>query len=137
LRSGVTPDRSGVTPELKLGPTAGQAADAAASPWRVDLVALERRLRTDFQNAAGPRAGNSDAEVLRRVRALIEESEVRQRRDLALSVARFSQEAQAQRVADLQRIQHSLGVLENTTGAAMMRQGRLINNIAVKVSQQQ
>jgi anti-sigma factor RsiW len=128
--------RSGVTPELKLGPTGGQGADAAAA-WRVDLVALEQRLRTDFQNTAGPRAGSSDAEVLRRVRALIEESEVRQRRELALGVARVSQQAQAQRVADLQRIQYSLGVLENTTGAAMMRQGRLINNIAVKVSQQQ
>ena len=130
------------TPELKLGPTGGQGADAAA-PWRADLAALERELRADLRPSntpAAPRAAQGaggDADLIRRVRTLIEESEVRQRRELALSVARVSQDAQAQRVADLQRIQYSLGVLENTTGAAMMRQGRLINNIAVKVSQQQ
>jgi hypothetical protein len=135
FRSGVTPT-SGGSPELKLGPTNEQ-------PWRADLTALEQQLRAEFQTAnvqaaqrAAPEA-RRDADLLRRVRALVDESERNQRRELALRVAEIAREAQAQRAADLQRIQYSLGVIENTTRADVIRQGRLLNNLAVKVSQQQ
>jgi hypothetical protein len=131
---------SGVTPDLKVGPT---DASTAAQPWRADLTALERQLRAELQTAkaeavkrGGPEA-RSDADLLRRVRALIEESERNQRRELALRVAEVAREGQAQRIADLQRIQRGFNALENTTGGAILRQGVLLNNLAVKVSQQQ
>jgi hypothetical protein len=127
---------SGVTPDLKVGPTGEQ-------PWRADLSALEQELRAEFRTvSAAPPAGRAfeartDADLLRRVRALIEESERNQRRELALRVAEVAREGQAQRVADLQRIQRGFSALENTTSGAIVRQGVLLNNLATRVSQQQ
>jgi hypothetical protein len=136
---------SGGTPELKLGPTAaaagGQAADPA--PWRAELAALERSFRAQVQNASATpqpaRSGADDAELLRRVRAIVEASERNQQRELALRVAEVARDMQAHRVADLQRIQRTLNVIENATGGAIVRQGRVLNDLraAVRVSQQQ
>ena len=113
-------------------------SSAVAPPWRAELDALEQRLRTDLESSvASVRDGSGDRDMLRRVRALIEESERTQRNELALRVAEVARDVQTQRAADLQRIQYSLGVIENTTGVAMRRQGQLLNNLAVRVSQQQ
>lgn len=124
----------------------GQVAVPAATdaPWRRELAVLEQQLRREFQAAdlggasarrTAPQATARDADILRRVRELIEESERRQRSELALRVASVAREVQAQRLADLQKIQYSLGVIENTTGVAMMRQRQLLDNLAVRVSQ--
>ncbi|HVQ15917.1 MAG TPA: zf-HC2 domain-containing protein, partial [Vicinamibacterales bacterium] len=56
---------------------------SAAAPWRADLAALERQLRTEVRasQASAPAAPavraapSSDAETLRRVRILLDESE--------------------------------------------------------------
>ena len=73
-------------------------------------AALARRLR------------RSDAALLRRVRTLIDASESSQRRELALRVAEVARDVQAQRNADLQRIQRTFTVLENKTAGEIVKQ---------------
>ena len=84
---------SGAAPAAVAAPT-GTASQASLSTggdaqWRAELAALERRLTAQMhspQAAAAPRAA-ADAELLRRVRALVDESEKRQQTELALRLA--------------------------------------------------
>jgi hypothetical protein len=129
-----------------------EPAPAPGTASQQDLAALESRLREELRtveaasaaptpvaatvaSASSPDA--TDAETLRRVRTLITESERRQERELALRVAEVLRDVQAQRVSDLQRIDRSLGIIQSNTGVEVMRQRQLLNNLAVRVSQQQ
>jgi hypothetical protein len=126
---------------------ASTTGDSHVAPvaTRADLTALEQQLRAELRSArpspADLRAAAShadtstDADVVRRVRALIRESEQRQQRELALRVAEVARDVQAQRQADLVRIDRTLGVLQNNTGMAVRRQEQLLNSLAVRVSQ--
>ena len=78
----------------------------------------------------------SDGDTLRRVRALIDESERRQQRELALRLADVVREVHSQRQADLVKIDRSLGVLQNSTGMEVMKQRELLNYL-VRASQRQ
>lgn len=107
------------------------------------LQALEARLRADLAPPAAatvtapsaPRAIDR-GEMLRQVRALIEESERRQQRELALRLTQVVQDFDAQRRADLVRIEQGLGQLEGFTGEEAARQRALINYL-VRTSQRQ
>ena len=129
-------------------PAAGVArGDGASAPWRADLTTLERQLKTEFRAAqvsatvapvaAAPRAASAaDAEVLRRVRALLDESEKRQQRELALRVAEVVRDVNAQRQADLVKIDRSLGVVQNNLGVEVMKQRQSLN-LLYRASQRQ
>ncbi len=124
------------------------AGAAAGTPWRADLAALERQLRHDFVVPPGVAvaparvsAGESDNDVmLRRVRALIEESERQQQkvweRELALRVAEVVRDVDSQRRTDLVRIEQGLGQLEGRTGLEAAQQREILNYL-VRVSQKQ
>ncbi len=120
------------------------ASIGSAAPWRADLTAFEQRLRTEFHPAVAPvvatpaAAGRAvdEGDLLRRVRALVDESERRQQRELALRIAQVVRESDAQRRADLVRIDRSLGQVQNDTGVEVMRQRELLNYL-VRVSQRQ
>jgi hypothetical protein len=110
-------------------------------PWRADLTALEERVTHDIAEAAArpvdtPAPATADDAVLKQVRALIQESERRQQRELALRVAEVARDAQAQRQADLVRIDRSLGFIQNRTGVEVMRTQQQLNSLAQRVSQQ-
>jgi hypothetical protein len=110
------------------------------APWRPDLTALERQLRQDLTPTpvvahAPPAAADEDA-VMKRVRALLQESERRQQRELALRVAEVARDTQAQRQADLVRIDRSLGLIQNRTGVEVMRTQQQLNTLAQRVSEQ-
>ena len=122
-----------------------------APPWLADLAALERKLRTEFRTAGAPGVtmqaasvqtgsaaanGARDAEMLRRVRALVEDSERKQQRELALRVAQVIRDVNSQRQADLVKIDRSLGLIQNNTGVEAMKQRELLNYL-VRVSQKQ
>lgn len=128
----------------------GGALDVAApvaSPDRVsaaDLAAVESRLRAEIARVrtasalspgAGPRAA-SDAAVLTSVRALIEESERRQQRELALRTAQVVRDFDTQRRADLAQIQRTFGQIEGQAGAEVRDQREMLNYL-MRVSQQQ
>lgn len=126
---------------------APQAQAAAAVPADVtaSLDTIERRLREletaassapqagTLQVASGPRV--SDAEVLRRVRDLLNDSETRQTRELALRIRQLATEIDAQRRVDLATIQQGL---QGATGAEAATHRELLNyvNSIYRVSQQ-
>jgi hypothetical protein len=118
--------------------TAMAANPANAPITRADLVALEQRLRSEMsqtraasQNAA---ASPADARILERVRVLIDESEQRQRRELALRSAELVRDFDAQRNVDLARIERTLGQMDGTTGAEVAQQRQMLNYL-MRVSQ--
>jgi anti-sigma factor RsiW len=118
--------------------TSVAAPTAASTPWRGDLAALEQQLRTEFHAAqvvAPARAGQADTETLRRVRALVEDSERKQQRELALRVAEVIRDVENERRADLVRIEQTIGQVQNNTGVEVMKQRQLLNYL-VRVSSQ-
>jgi hypothetical protein len=142
------PELDARVPSAEVRPAA-VTPGADAAPWRDDLATLERQLRHDFLGGnlpggggpAGVRAVSSpaatglDAELLGRIQALIDESEVRQQRNLALRVAELSRDFDLQRRADLVQIQQGLGQLEGRTEAEVARNREMMNYI-MRVSQQ-
>ena len=109
------------------------ALKSDTAPWRADLAALEQQLRSEFRAAdaqtvrsvalrsASGGAGVNDAEVLRRVNAVVDESERRQKNELALQIAQVWRDVKAQRNADLARINQSLGAFSQDAGVAIMK----------------
>src|SRR5262249_41166503 len=146
LRTGWSkPATRAVGPEGPNAPGASTAADSGGrnAPWRAELTALEAQLRSEIRSArqAAPqplqaRSAAVDVDVLRRVRALVDESERRQQRELALRIAEVCRDINAQRQADLTKIDRNLGFIQNSTGVEIMKQRETINYL-MKVSQRQ
>jgi hypothetical protein len=118
-------------------------AAATEDAWKTAIAESEQRIRAEFASsraAAAPqpagvtRTGTDSNEMLRQVRALIEESERRQQRELALRVTQVTQDFEAQRRADLVRIEQNMGEIQGVTGAEAVRQRELLNYL-VRVSQ--
>jgi hypothetical protein len=140
LSLGVMRGRTPDGPAAATATVASQGAPPAVNA--ADLQALEQRLRTELaQMRAEPVArevsapASSEAQILARVRALIEESEQRQRRELALRTAEIVRDVDAQRQVDWARVQRAMGQFEGTAGAELQRQRQEINNL-IRVSQQ-
>ena len=121
-------------------PAAGAAAGAAlaSAPWKADLAALEAQLRTDMRAARAPASAGvepaqavaaraADADLLRRVRALVDESEKRQQRELALRVAEMMRDVSVQRQADLAKVNRALGAVENNLGVEVLKTRQQVN----------
>ena len=142
----------------RADPARTNTADAAAvtAPWRADVSALERQLRTEILAStatsttaalkspgaavapAAPAAGTSaaEAQLLRRVRTLVEDSERRQQNELALKIAEAFRDVNAQRQADLVRIDRSLGLVQNTTRIDVAKNRELLDYVVQRVSSQ-
>lgn len=127
-------------------PITGVSRDEALwAPWRAELTSLEQRLRRDLRQGpakvATSVAANSGSalnpDVLRRVRALVDESERRQQRELALRLAEAVREVNAQRQADLVRIDRNIGAMQNNTGREMLRQrNEMLNYVSLRTASQ-
>ncbi len=124
------------------------AAVVDAAPWRAEFAALERQLRemraaqVTAQAAAGRMASaraaaTPDGDVVRRVRALLEESEKRQKSELALRVAEMMRDVNAQRTADLVKIDRTLGAVQNNLGVEVMRDRQKLNTLLIRASGRQ
>jgi len=144
VRTGWTGRAESVAAAPEAGP-----AQTAPVPWRADLTALEQQLRTEMRtthaSAAAPAAdrqtaqrtaSSGDADTLRRVRALVDESERRQQRELALRVAEVLRDVSSQRQADLVKIDRSLGAVQNNLGVEVMKQRQSLN-LLYRASQRQ
>ena len=151
---------------LSLGIAQGTAPETAqeattavtpAPPESVspgELAALERRLRDEMAQIrttstpqpalaeARPSTVNRDAvrdveePLMARVRALIDESEQRQQRELALRTTQIVREFDSQRRVDLAQIERNFGQIEGLTGAEVREQRQMLNYL-MRVSQQQ
>jgi hypothetical protein len=125
-----------------------QASTAADAPWRAELVALEQRLKGELRSvgAGGPdaavrqasngtvKAPMGDREFMARVQDLIDASETRQQREMAVRIAQVTRDFDTQRRTDLARVVNGMGALEGRTGAAVAAQRELLNYL-VRVSQ--
>jgi len=122
-----------------VSPQAATASQPSEAAWRSDLTALEEKLLQEMKTqpvAAAAASASDDETVLKRVRALVQESERRQQRELALRVAEMARDAQTQRQSDLVRIDRSLGIIQSRTGVEVMRTQQQLNTLAQRVSQQ-
>lgn len=120
-------------------PTNAVAAVSPAAVSQSDLAALEERLRAEMSelrtvSAPAASAPASGAQLLAQVRTLIDESEQRQRRELALRTADVMRDVDAQRQFDFARVQRALGQFEGQAGAEFQRQRRDLNNL-IRVAQ--
>lgn len=125
-------------------------ATAADAPWRAELAAFEQKLRSELRpaggsgadptvrQASGPAAKPvmSDQQFMARVQELIDASETRQQREMAVRIAQVTRDFDTQRRADLSRVVDGMGALEGRTGAEVARQRELLNYL-VRVSQKQ
>jgi hypothetical protein len=125
------------------GPTTSGVSTAADSAAARELVAEVGRLREELAElrqarsvAAAPARGVDQDALIERVRALIEESEQRQQRELALRTAAIVRDFDSQRSVDLAQIQRSFGQMEGATSAEVREQRQLLNYL-MRVSQGQ
>jgi len=104
---------------LKAAPPS--AASTAPSVSHADLVSLEQRLRSEFdaaslQAASTPAAAQLDEEMLmRRIRGLVQQSEVRQQREVALHVGQLASDVNFARQQDINWVTKNLAQLKNRT----------------------
>jgi anti-sigma factor RsiW len=123
-------------------------ARAADAPWRADLAALQEQMRSELRQAAAAPAATtvstaagagkamSDDEFMARVKQLIEASETRTQREMALRMAEVVRDMDTQRRVDMLRVADGLGVLEGRTGAVTAQQREMMNYL-MRVSQKQ
>jgi hypothetical protein len=138
-------DKNGLSVRTGWMATAKSAADTApaqAGVTRDELVAFEQRLRSELSDqqpvsAAAVSAPAAGADVLRRVRSIVDErvdeSEKREKRELALRIAEAFSDFDAQRRQDLAKF----GTIQNSTGYEVIRQRQQLdqmNNILQRVS---
>ena len=126
-------------PAVARSNVAAAANTSGGAPiTRADLAALEQRLRSEMSqprvNTQNVAALPADARILERVRVMIDESEQRQRRELALRSAELVRDFDAQRNVDLARIERTLGQMDGTTGAEVAQQRQMLNYL-MRVSQ--
>jgi hypothetical protein len=142
---------AGWSKPAQAAPVQAAATPAGEAPWKADLAALREQLRTELQHtvaAAGPapaggqtrQASNSepmtDAAFMAQVRQLVDASETRQQREMALRIAQVVRDMDTQRRADMARVADGIGVLEGRTGAVTVQQREMMNYL-MRVSQKQ
>jgi hypothetical protein len=111
---------------------------------RDDLSQMEQRLKAEMTRlrtaAAVPaQASTSDEAIMRRVQALVGESEERQRKEFTIRSVELARDFEAQRRVDLASVRQTVGQLQGTTGAEVRQQREAIdqiNNYLIRVSQQ-
>ena len=103
---------------------------------RGELADLERRLRSEFArlspSPAAPvqtTARSDDEALMKRVRALVNESEEKQRSELALRTAQVLRDIEIQRKVDIATLQQNIGQIQGATGAELRRQNELYNQL--------
>jgi hypothetical protein len=103
------------------------------------LADLEQRLRAELarlspsapaQAAPVQTALRADDEALmKRVRALLNESEEKQRGELALRTAQVLRDIEIQRKVDIATLQQNIGQIQGATGAELRRQRDLYDQL--------
>jgi hypothetical protein len=120
----------------ELSAVRATSATAATAPRASQNSGTAASTLAAVSNDRGAEAtGPSDVALLRRVQALIEQSEERQRREIAQRLSDIVSEVEMQRRADLRGVQQKFGQLEGQTGI-VVRQNQEVVNYLRRVSQQ-
>jgi anti-sigma factor RsiW len=119
-------------------------AQVAVTPeqWRSQMAALEARLvelertatresASGTQLASGPRM--SDADIIRRVRDIVGQSETRQQREFAMQIAQVLRDVDRARQLDFLQIRQTLGQHRAQTSADV---AKTLNYYVTRVSQE-
>jgi hypothetical protein len=126
------------------------SGDVDLAKFEASFADVQRRLReleAESHKAAapspvrmvsqtGPANHLSDTEILTRVRDLLAQSESRQQRELAIRIAQVVRDVDAQRTADLARIQQGLGRIDAMTTADAAAHRELANYVITSTRQQ-
>lgn len=115
------------------------AAPAANDEWRQQLAALEQSLRSELaaqeqaikvaSTAPGADSGGDTSAVLRRVQAMLDASESRQRQEMAYRLAQAERSWNLRRQTDLMNINKSFGTLQGRTFAVQAGQQEMMNQL--------
>jgi glucokinase len=113
---------------------------------RNDLAQLEERLKSaiaQMRTTAPVRqvaasASSSDEEIMKKVEALLAQSEERQRRDFTLRSVEMARDFEAQRRIDMASVREAVGQFQGVTGNEIRQQREAIDRInsLIRVSQQ-
>lgn len=128
-------------------PPAAASAPAEAAPSRADLAKLESEI--EAARASGPqvvqaaavspaRTTANDEELLRKVKALLADSEKKEENELALRIAQVVRDRQAERIADMGNIDRMLRIMQastTTTGFEVQQLRQNQNTLLQRVSQ--
>jgi anti-sigma factor RsiW len=139
---GVFGMRAGVgdrTPASAPVVTSATGATPLTTVSTADLAALERRLRREMmqlrtsapavasESMQPARVSASDEQLVDRFRAMLADSEERQRRELALRLTQLVRDFDAQRRFDFARIEQTFGQMEGMTGPELRQQRQAID----------
>lgn len=106
-------------PAQNVRPVSNATNTAAINTAAINIDELERELRDRLQ---AQNASSIDVErLLQRVRAMIDQSEQRQQRELALRLSQVAREVDTQHQADLMRIQQDFGQQQEATMEYLVR----------------
>ncbi|MDA1183841.1 MAG: hypothetical protein O2930_04235 [Acidobacteria bacterium] len=130
------------TAPVEIAPLTGSPAPGGVAS-RAELDALERRIGDEMREIRTATAtamadtppGISEAQMLVRVRAMLNQSEQRQQRELALRTAQVVRDLDAQREVDLAQIQRNIRQIDGITGAEVREQRQMLNYL-MRVSEQ-
>src|SRR5688572_11988011 len=137
---GETASRQAVRGDVILPASVAAEVDASM------IAMLDRRLRAlevasrqpglvRDASMTGMRAQSSDAEIIRRVREMLAQSESKHQGELALRIAQVLSDVESQRVEDLKRIQVGLRNVEAAVNAAEAGQREVANYLLTQSRQ--
>ncbi len=125
-----------ISAALKPELTPSRPEAASDESWRPALDALEQNLRTELaqmRRASEPSREVTMDSLMRRMQALVDASERRQREEMAIRLAQTTRDWNLQRQGDLIRIDQNLGSLRGTAFETRANQ-REVMNILRRVS---
>ena len=137
---------SGVPPVEVAGSLGTSSRDirlTSGSPVDAEFLAgLERRLNaleasrdSGLRNASMLSARSSDAEILRRVREILAQSETKQQGELALRISQVLYDVEAQRQNDLAAINKTFGRIDRSVATEAAARSDLTNYLITQAKQ--
>lgn len=131
-------------PQVASNPPAAAAQAAPTTgPTRTDLAELEERIKSEIaqlRNVAPVRqvVATSDDETMKKVEALLVQSEERQRREFTLRTVEMARDFEAQRRIDMASVREAVGQFQGVTGTEIRQQREAIDRInsLIRVGQQ-
>jgi len=113
-------------------PVVAPSTDAAQ--WRAALTSLQNDLRSEIRaqastvrETAASSSSSGDAEVLRRVRAMLDERDRNEEKELALRLTQMQIDVNAQLDADRRRQNENISNVTRTYGSQILKQQQQIN----------
>ena len=142
----------GMSIGLSRGPVSPSPQVAAIQPVvattptasRTDLSDLEKRLRSEIAQMRTPvstpvrQAASSDEDIMKKVEALVAQSEERQRREFTIRSVEMARDFEAQRRIDMASVRETVGQFQGVATTEIRQQREAIDrmNNFIRVSQQ-